>query len=92
MKAKAREEAEKRMMLEYIQQLWNKMLAEDVTLLKGAEKSQIIGSKCKKVSLRDNVNHQPSKKTKEKKLAKYCGDIGIKIERTNLCEKCLCAR
>ena len=52
MEAKAREEAERRIaeekkkkkrILEYLQQLWDEMLAED------AERSQIVGSKCKEV-------------------------------------------
>jgi len=61
--AKVREKAKKRRivkkmkkkrMLEYFQQLWDKVLSEDATLLEGTERSQIVGSKCKKVSLKDN--------------------------------------
>ena len=36
----------KKKMLEYLQQLWNKVLVEDATLLEGTEGSQIIRSKC----------------------------------------------
>ena len=60
--AKAREKAKKRRiaekekkkkMLEYIQQLWDKVIVEDAILLKGAEGSQVIGSKQKEVISRD---------------------------------------
>ena len=61
-KTKAREEAEKqglaeeedkRKQMEYLQQLQNKVLTEDATLLGGAEEFQIIGSKCKEITLED---------------------------------------
>ena len=77
--AKAREEAKRRSVaeeekkkriLEYIQQLWNKVLEEDTTLLEGTKRSQIVGPKYKKASLGDNVDHQPSKKTKGKQPAR----------------------
>jgi len=57
--AKAKEEAkkwrimEKKEKLEYIQQLWDKVLEEKAALLEGAEGSQIVGSKCKEVTTRD---------------------------------------
>jgi len=52
-KAKAREKAEKRRLvekkkkkrLEYLQQLWNKVLAENAALLGGTEDSQITETK-----------------------------------------------
>jgi len=53
---KAQEEAEKQRIaeekkkLEYIQQLQNEVLEEEAALLKGAEESQITGSKQKKVT------------------------------------------
>ena len=40
-------------MLEYLQQLWDKMLEEETTLLEGAEGFQVIKSKCKEVAARD---------------------------------------
>jgi len=39
--------------MEYLQQLQNKVLAEDATLLGDAEGSQIMGSKCKEVTSQD---------------------------------------
>ena len=60
--AKIREEAEKRRLveekkkkkrLEYLQQLQDKVLVKDATLLESAEGSQIVGSKHKKITLGD---------------------------------------
>jgi len=47
------------------------MLEEEAALLEGAEGSQIVGSKHKEVLLEDDVDCQPSKKTKGKQLARY---------------------
>ena len=60
--AKAKEEAErqrlveeedKRKKLEYICQLWDKVLVENIALLEGTDRSQVMGSKCKEVTSRD---------------------------------------
>ena len=57
--AKAKEEAEKQRIaeekkkLEYIQQLWDKVLEEEAALLEGAEGSQVVGSNCKEIATRD---------------------------------------
>jgi len=90
---KAREEAEKRRVaeekkkkkrtLEYLQQLQDKVLEEDT------EGSQIMRPKCKEVLLENDADCWPSKKAKEKQLARYQGDIGIKMGDANLCEKCV---
>jgi len=72
--AKVREEAKKRRIkkkkkkktLEYLQQLQDKVLAENTALLEGAEGSQIVGSKHKEVSPKDNRECQLTKKVKEK--------------------------
>ena len=40
--------------MEYLQQLWDKVLAEDTTLLEDTGGSQVIGTKCKKVNSEDN--------------------------------------
>jgi len=66
-KAKAREEAERRRvaeekkkkkkMLEYLQQLQDKVLEEDTTLLEGTERSQITGPKCKEAFPENNVDY-----------------------------------
>jgi len=66
-------------MLEYLQQLWNEVLAVDTALLEDAEESQIVGSKCKEVTPGNNRDCWPSKRTKGKQLARYCRDIGIKM-------------
>ena len=44
---------------------------EDATLLEGAERSQIVGSKHKEVPLGNDVDYQSSKKTKGKQPARY---------------------
>jgi len=43
----------KKRMLEYLQQLWNKVLEKEAALLEGAEGSQIVRSKCKEVTTGD---------------------------------------
>jgi len=52
-------------MFEYFQQLWEEVLEEDATLLEGAERSQIMGPKCKEIAPENNADHWPSKKAKE---------------------------
>ena len=74
--AKAKEEAErqrvveeeerKKRTVEYLQRLWDEVLEEEAALLKGAEGSQIAGSKHKEVAAGDEENQQPSKKAREK--------------------------
>jgi len=49
----AEEKKRKRRMVEYLQQLQDKVLEEEATLLEGAKGSQIIGSKHKEVITRD---------------------------------------
>jgi len=78
--------------LEYIQQLWDKILEEDTTLLEGAKRSQIVGPKYKKTSLEDNVDHWPFKKTKGKQPVKYCEDFRVKMGNANPCERYVCTR
>ena len=68
------------------------MLVENATLLEGAERSQIVESKYKKILLEDNIDHQPSKKAKGKQPVRYYRNIGIKIEGTNPCERCVHTR
>ena len=66
MKEKAREEAKrqrvaekkkkkkkKKRTLEYLQQLWDKVLEEKATLLERVEEFQVTGSKCKEIATRD---------------------------------------
>ena len=81
---KAREEAKKRRVvkkkkkkkkriLEYLQQLQNKILAED------AKRFQIAESKHKEVFLGDDRDYWPFKKAKGKQLTRYYRDLGVKI-------------
>ena len=72
MEAKAKEEAKKQKIveekkkLEYIQQLWDKVLKEEAVLLERAKEFQVMGFKCKKIATRDKERQWPSKKAKEK--------------------------
>ena len=65
---------------------------EDATLLEGAEGSQVMGSKCKKIAARDKEEQRPSKKTKGKQQEKYCGGAVVKMEGANSCKRCVSAR
>ena len=68
------------------------MLKKEAALLEGAERSQITGSKRKEVTARDEERQQPSKKTREKQLGKYCRGAAVKMEGSNLCKRCVCAK
>jgi len=94
-KAKAKEKVEKRRLtkekekkkrLEYLQQLY------DEILVKSIERSHIVESKYKEIILEDKIKQQSSKKAKEKKPEKYCGNARVKIVDTNTCERYICAR
>ena len=93
--AKAKEEAEKQRIaeekkkLEYIQQLQDKMLEEEATLLEGAEGSQVAGSKHKEFTTGDEEGQWPSKKTKEKQQKKYYRSAAVKMGGTNPCKRCV---
>jgi len=75
--------AEKKKKLEYIQQLQDEVLEEEAALLKGAEGSQITGSKCKEIAARDEEKQRPSKKTKGKQQGKYHRDAAVKMRGVN---------
>ena len=47
------EKERKRRTMEYLQQLWDKVLEEEAALLEGAEGSQIAGSKHKDIAAKD---------------------------------------
>ena len=89
MEAKAKEEAERQRVAEeekrkkrtrkYLQQLWDKVLEEEAALLKGAEGSQIAGSKCKEVATGDEEEQWPSKKARGKLLGKYHRGATVKM-------------
>jgi len=70
---------DKRKKLEYICQLWDKVLVENITLLEGTDRSQVMGSKYKEVTSRDEEKQWPSKKAREKQPGKYYGSATVKI-------------
>jgi len=82
----AEEKERKRRTMEYLQQLQDEVLEKEATLLKGAKESQFMESKCKKVTTRDEEGQQPFKKVR----GKYHGDAAVKMEGSNLCERCVC--
>ena len=47
------EKERKRRTMEYLQQLWDKVLEEEAALLEGAEGSQVAGSKHKDIAAKD---------------------------------------
>jgi len=75
----AEEEKRKKRMREYFQQLRDKVLEEEATLLEGAEGSQVTGSKYKEVAAGDEEEQQPSKKAKGKQPGKYCRSATVKM-------------
>ena len=58
-------------MLEYLQQLQDKILEEKATFLEDAKRFQIMGPKCKKVLLETDIDCRPFKKAREKQPARY---------------------
>ena len=67
------------------------MLEEEATLLEGAEKSQIIGSKHKEVATGDEEEQWSSKKARGKRLGKYHGDTTVKMGGATPCKRCVYA-
>ena len=70
-------------MIEYLQRLQDKVLEKEATLLKGAERSQVIGSKYKEVATRDEKGQRPSKKVR----GKYHGGATVEMVGANLCKR-----
>jgi len=62
------------------------VLEEEAALLERAEGSQVVGSKCKEVTIGDEKEQQPSKKAR----GKYHGDATVKIGGSIPCERCVC--
>lgn len=91
-KQRIAEEEEKKKWIEYLQQLWDKILVENTVLLEGTGGSQVIGTKCKKVNSEDEEEQWSFKKAKEKKLEKYHGNTRVKIGGDNLCKRYMHAR
>jgi len=90
-KRKIAKEEKKKKMLEYLQQLWVKVLVEDATLLEGTGDFQITRTKCKENTSENKEEQQPSKKAKGKQLRRYYGNIRVKMEGSNLYERCVYA-
>jgi len=78
--------------MEYLQQLRDKVLEEEAGLLEGAEGSQAVGSKHKKVAAGDEEEQRPSKKARGKQLGKYCGGAAVKMGGATPCKRYVCAR
>ena len=57
-----------------------------------AERSQVAGSKCKEVAVRDEEGQWPSKKARGKQLEKYHRGVTVKMGGANLCERCVSTR
>ena len=81
------EEKRKKTIMEYLQWLQDEVLEEEAILLEGAERSQVIGSKCKDVAARDKERQRPSKKARGKQLEKYHRGATTKIGGANPCER-----
>jgi len=85
------EEERKKRMMEYLQQLRDKVLEEEAALLKGAEGSQVAESKRKEVATGDEEVQRPSKKARGKQPGKYCRGATVKMGGANPCERCVSA-
>jgi len=68
------------------------VLEEEAALLEGAEGSQVMESKHKKVTARDEKGQQPSKKARGKQPGKYYRGAIVKMGGANLCERYVSAR
>ena len=77
-------EEKKKKMLEYLQQLQDKMLEKKAALLERAEEFQVIGFKHKKITTGDEEGQQPFKKAREKQPEKYHRGATVKMGGTNL--------
>ena len=66
------------------------MLKEEAALWEGAEGSQVVGSKCKKVTAGDEEEQQLSKKARGKQPGKYCGGAAVKMGGATPCKRCVC--
>jgi len=62
------------------------VLEEEAALLEGAEGSQVVESKCKKVAAGDEKEQWLSKKAR----GKYCEGAAVKMGGATLCERCVC--
>ena len=67
----AEKKKKKKKTLEYLQQLEDKVLKKEATLLEGVEGSQIMGPKHKEIPPGNNTDYQYFKKAKEKQPVRY---------------------
>ena len=78
---------QRRKTVEYLQQLWDKVLEKKAALLERAEEFQVAGSKCKEVVTGDKKRQWPSRKAR----GRYCRGAAVKMEDFNSCERYVCA-
>ena len=78
--------------MEYLQRLQNEVLEEEATLLEEAEGSQVVGSKLKEITVRDEEGQQLSKKARGKQQGKYCRGAAIKLGGADPYERCVSTR
>ena len=88
----AEKEERKRRMVEYLQQLCNKMLEEEAALLERAKEFQVIGSKHKEVIVGDEKGQRPSKKARGKQPEKYHRGATVKMGGANFCKRYVSTR
>ena len=78
---------QRRKIVKYLQQLWDKVLEKKAALLERAEEFQVAGSKCKKVATGDKKGQRPSKKAR----GRYRRGAAVKMGGSNPCERYVCA-
>ena len=66
------------------------MLGEDAVLLESTKRSQVTGSKHKKVTSGDKKRQQSSKKARGKQSGKYYRSTVVKMVDANFYERCVC--
>jgi len=89
-KQRIAEEEKKKKQMKYLQQLQNKVLAENAILLESTKGSQIVRTECKENILRNEEKQWPSK-AKRKQSGRYYSNFGVKIEvLTTMRGICVC--
>ena len=68
------------------------MLEEEATLLEGAERSQVVGSKHKEIAAGDEEEQRLFKKARGKQPGKYHRGAAVKMGSATPCERYVCAR
>ena len=75
--------------MEYLQQLQDKVLAEEATLLESTEGFQVAGSKHKEVISGDKKEQKLSKKIEGRQQGKYHSGTTVKMGGANPCKRCV---